>query len=668
MQYATLGKTGYRVSRLGFGAMRLPMAGGVVDTAKAVALLHHAFDLGINFVDCAVFYCNNDSQRAMGAALAGWRDRIIVSTKNHYYNKADDRPWWKNLEYSLRLLGTDHIDLYNFHGMSRSKWNDHVSGKGGQLEWMHKARSQGMIRHIGCSFHDKPDALVELAQTGEFESVILQYNLIDRSNEPALDACRKANMGVVVMGPVGGGRLGAPSPALMKLVSGAASVPEVALRFVLANPNVTAAISGMETMQHVDENARTASHARALSPAQKRRIVEILNQYHKLSDLYCTGCNYCMPCPAGVRIPDNFLAQNYFKVYGLEKLARDRYAAMAGKASGCIACGACMNKCPQHLDIVEQLRQTVRTLDQAYGHTVLTLRPKRAGALRVARGRHALQLGVELECRNLSDAPLSAALALKPAAAIALPSQPKLKKLDAFGRQVIGLSLNVSGLRDGQELSLSPKIQGATGVMVANDPLAVAVAAPVSGGRREAALKLAPAVAARIVGGVAKPTAAAGRRHGLTARFAYDADGLLCRFKVAGPFSRPATKSASLRSHDHIWLNIDTRMAQGLQREGGGDSFIILLGAPRAGSTEIPAEVFRPFLPPDAAKGIQTRARRNGELWRIDVRVPWSLVKLSAPRAGAQLGVNVGKSRQVPKGAWILLWREESTPVLILAE
>ena len=364
MPTAMLGRTGLRVSRLGFGCMRLPMKGEKVDRDRAIPLLRRAVELGVNYFDTAVGYCWEDSQRALGEAMVGLRDRVVLSTKNPHYNKADEKTWWTNLENSLERLRTDHLDIYNFHGLNWKKFTEHVEGRNGQIRWMRRAKEQGLIRHACCSFHDTAPVLKRIAATGLFESVTLQYNLIDRSNEEAFEfVAKKCGMGIVVMGPVGGGRLGAPSHKMQSLIPGARSVAEVALRFVLANPHVTVALSGMNARRQIEENVRVARGAGPLSAGQSRRVDSALKRLRKLADLYCTGCRYCMPCPHGVNIPANFSAFNLARVYGLKKTAERSYARLSkGQAAFCVDCGACLPKCPQKIPIPTQLRAAARTL------------------------------------------------------------------------------------------------------------------------------------------------------------------------------------------------------------------------------------------------------------------------------------------------------------------
>lgn len=369
MIYRNLGKSGLRVSQLGFGAMRLPMQGegpaARVDRDRALPMIHHAFEQGVNYIDTAVGYCNEDSQRAVGEALAGWRERIVVSTKNPYYGD-DEGAWWRHLENSLERLRVESIDIYHHHAVNWQSFTEHVAPR--VSRWMIKARDQGLVRHIACSFHDNNEALLKLIDTGYPEVITLQYNILDRKLEEGIAYAHAKGIGIVVMGPVGGGRLGVTSPVLEKLVPGVQRVPELALRFVLANPGVSVALSGMSAPQHVAENLATAADPVTLSPADRAAIEEHLSRLQAMADLYCSGCEYCLPCPNEVRIPAVFSLYNTARVYGLWEIGRERYQALVARghaADACIECGECETKCPQRLPIREQLAEAHAALTSA---------------------------------------------------------------------------------------------------------------------------------------------------------------------------------------------------------------------------------------------------------------------------------------------------------------
>jgi len=370
MIYRQLGRTGLVVSQLGFGAMRMPMkevdGKQAVDRELTIPMFLRAFEKGLNYVDTAVGYCNEDSQRVVGEAVKSWRgmknsaNALVISTKNPYYGE-DEKEWWTNLENSLERLGVGSIDIYNHHGMNWKRYTEDIEPR--LSKWMQKAKDQGLVKHICCSFHDTNEALVNLIDTGYVESITLQYNLLNRELEPGIAHAKDKRVGIVVMGPVGGGRLGGSSEVLAKLVPGIGRVPELALRFVLSNPNVTLALSGMSTLQQVEENTDTASDQVSLSASDLQAIQEHVERLAEMAKLYCTGCKYCMPCEQEVNIPHIFEMYNMGQVYGLWDIAREDYATfpdspwIGGKrADECIECGDCEAKCPQNIQIREQLK------------------------------------------------------------------------------------------------------------------------------------------------------------------------------------------------------------------------------------------------------------------------------------------------------------------------
>jgi predicted aldo/keto reductase-like oxidoreductase len=372
LRYKEYGKTGDKVSVLGFGAMRLPMVDDHVDMDLAVSIIQSALDSGVNYVDSAVHYCSGESQIAVGKAVKGRRDKVFVSTKNHYRGESAGE-WQVNLDQSLERIDVDYIDFYHLHGLRWETYQNQL-GAGKPIERFRKAKEEGLIRHMCFSCHDSPENMMKLIDTGEFAGMLCQYNLLDRRNEEAIAHAHEKGMGIAIMGPVGGGRLVPPSDYIQGMVEDARSTPDVALRFVLSNPNVTLALSGMNSMAMVEENTATASREEPLSASERQKVIETLEETKRLSDLYCTGCGYCMPCPNDVDIPGNFSAMNYYKVWGLKEHARDQYRRLGRKrnrregteveawAAACIECGECEPKCPQDIPIREQLKETHETL------------------------------------------------------------------------------------------------------------------------------------------------------------------------------------------------------------------------------------------------------------------------------------------------------------------
>ncbi len=372
MKYRAAGGTGARLSSLGFGCMRLPMKDAkTVDRNKAVPMLHRAYERGVNYFDTGKHYCAGDSERALGDALKGMdRDKVFVSTK-YAYEKSTAADLREKFERSLSLLGLSYVDFYHLWGISWKGFQEQLAVKGGPLEAFLRLKEEGLVKHLAFSFHSDPADIVKLVDTGYFESMLCQYNLLDRRCEPGIAYAASKGLGVMVMGPVGGGRLGSQSDVVARMLPGNApvSTPELALRFVLSNPNVTVALSGMSTIDHVEQNVATASRGELLSAAEQASIRATAEENQKFMDLYCTGCQYCMPCPQEVNIPRIFEAMNLKKVWGLDAPARSMYADIGAnqwvkgkKADACIECGDCEEKCPQKLPIIEQLKESRKAL------------------------------------------------------------------------------------------------------------------------------------------------------------------------------------------------------------------------------------------------------------------------------------------------------------------
>jgi len=374
MKYNEFGKTGIKMSNLGFGAMRLPMRGEgdkrEIDDDLAIPLMRRAFDLGVNYIDTAPYYCDKLSEIAVGKALKGYRDKVYLSTKNPIENlSADD--WMKRLESSLTKLDVDYIDFYHFWGINLKGFQEWEKLSNGPLQAAERAKAEGLIRHISFSYHDSAENLRYIIDSGRFESVLVQYNLLDRANEENIAYAKEKGLGTVIMGPIAGGRLGAPSNVIQGLLKEKpASTAEMAMRFVLANPNVDISLSGMENIAMLEENAKIASMEGYLTPAEIITVNKMMEENKKLAELYCTSCDYCKPCPKEIDIPHLFNMMNNHRVYGLTEHSKAAYAAMmngtswkkSADASKCIECGICEEKCPQKLKIIKQLKETHKEL------------------------------------------------------------------------------------------------------------------------------------------------------------------------------------------------------------------------------------------------------------------------------------------------------------------
>jgi predicted aldo/keto reductase-like oxidoreductase len=364
MQKRPCGKTGLDFTVIGFGAMRLHGP----DTARWAALVREAAQGGFNYFETSHRYCGSTSEIKVGEGLKGFpREKVYISTKSSADDFVTADAVRKVIDESLKKLQVEYLDFYQLWGLSLKDWTEIATKKGGTLEGIRKAMDEGLIRHLGFTSHDTPENMIALLRTGEFESVTLQYNLINRVNEPVIAEAGRLGIGVVVMGPLHGGLLGTPSAVLDELFGEGATdaAAEAAFRFVLSNPNVTSAISGMTTPEDVRQNKAIAERAKPLAAKEMERIDGELRKFMAAAESLCTGCRYCMPCAQGVGIFAVLKLANAARIYGLVEGSRQAYSLFDKEwpyedfkdASHCTACGECLAKCPQKIDIPAELKK-----------------------------------------------------------------------------------------------------------------------------------------------------------------------------------------------------------------------------------------------------------------------------------------------------------------------
>jgi predicted aldo/keto reductase-like oxidoreductase len=355
MLYTHLGPDGPQISRLAMGCGRLPE-----DDEESTALIHAAIDRGVNFFETATFYCNNRCLEKTGLGIRGQRDEVLLQVKVGTEPDATADSFRREAESQMARLGVETVDFFQFGWLAWERLPVLLK-RGGSLDGVRKMQDEGLVRYLGFTGHDTPENFIKLLETGLFGSMTVSYHLLNRAYEPTIARARELGVGVLVMNPVGGGMLANPSDTLTRLIpGGAASSADAALRFVLANPGATVAVSGMHSLAELAANVQTVETLGELTADDHARICRILDEYQSLGQQFCTGCKYCLPCPHGIDIPGNFHLYNYHTVYGVESWAKGQYAALApeARADRCTECGLCEAKCPQHLPIRAQLAQT----------------------------------------------------------------------------------------------------------------------------------------------------------------------------------------------------------------------------------------------------------------------------------------------------------------------
>jgi hypothetical protein len=380
MLYRTVKKNGDDLSILGFGCMRLPQKRGRIDEKRATRQIRSSIDQGLNYIDTAMPYHMGSSEPFLGRALAdGYRDRVRLATKlppGLLETRADmDRL----LGAQLDMLRTDRIDYYLLHGLNGESWKR--MEELGACGFLDRAKEDGRIRNAGFSFHGDVDAFKEIVDAYDWEICLIQYNYLDEFNQAGTEGLKYAaekGLGVIVMEPLRGGNLAGKVPPSVQAVWDEAKVKrspaEWALRWVWNHPEVTVVLSGMNREDHIAENLRIAGEAypQSLSDEERALVNRAADAYKRLMKVACTGCRYCMPCPAGVNIPICFEIQNHLHLFGEKSVAKVLYLLRLGGlessgtpsyASLCEHCGACEEACPQNLPIQALLEEVVEEFE-----------------------------------------------------------------------------------------------------------------------------------------------------------------------------------------------------------------------------------------------------------------------------------------------------------------
>ena len=371
MQYRKLGKLDWEVSVLGFGAMRLPLAGkemGHVDEAESIRMMRYAIDRGVNYIDTAYPYHEGKSEGVVGRALKdGYREKVKVATKLPVWLVEDAKDFDRYLNEQLERLQMDKIDFYLVHGLNSKSWAK-VRDLG-VIRWAERAMADGRFDHLAFSFHDNFDAFKEIVDAYDnWTFAQVQYNYMDidyQAGGRGVEYAAGKGLPIVVMEPIRGGQLARPRGAVAEIWESATrkrSPAAWALLWVWDHPEVSVLLSGMSTMEQVVENVALADTARPgmLTPEELAVIDRVREAYKELIPIPCTSCKYCMPCSSGVEIPDIFEIYNDAITYGDSTEARWRYRQFINeeqRADRCTKCGECADVCPQQIDIPSWLEK-----------------------------------------------------------------------------------------------------------------------------------------------------------------------------------------------------------------------------------------------------------------------------------------------------------------------
>ena len=365
---------GTKISQLGYGCMRFTKKGNAIDFEKAEKEVLFAIKHGVNYFDTAYVYPG--SEECLGKILKKnhLREKILIATKLPQYMIGKTEAIEKTFQKELGRLRTDYIDYYLMHMFTDyAEWEKLLSL--GIRQWIEKHKKDGSIRNIGFSYHGDTAMFLKILEAYDWDFCQIQYNYLDEHSQAGrkgLLAAAERGIPVIIMEPLRGGKLvnlPEQAKAVMQESGKSFSPAEWGLRWLWNQPEVTCVLSGMNSMKMVRENIKAASAAEAGSFSEKdfRMIERVKKIIRKKEKVGCTGCRYCMPCPHGVDIPGNFY---YYNLMYIEKKnsARFEFAQNMGIrkepgfASQCVGCGKCEKHCPQHIPIIEKLKEADREL------------------------------------------------------------------------------------------------------------------------------------------------------------------------------------------------------------------------------------------------------------------------------------------------------------------
>lgn len=370
MEKRKIEKLGVSPSLLGYGCMRFPVREDkTIDEEKAQALLDHAIENGVTYIDTAYPYHDQQSETFVGKALSKYdRDSYYLATKLPVWMVKETSDVRKYFEEQLRRLQTDHVDFYLLHALNKERWED--IKRLDMIREVEKLREEGKIKYIGFSFHDEYPVFEEILTYRDWDFCQIQLNYVDTVIQQGMkgyELTEKLGIPVVIMEPVKGGALAKLPPVMEDIfheVSPERSVASWAFRYVAALPNVKVILSGMTERSQLEDNLQTFGNYKVMSPDEMEAVEKVTKIYRSRQKNECTACGYCMPCPFGVNIPGNFKIWNHGAIYEDLAGAKEKYQLMdaSKRADMCQECGACEPQCPQFITIIDDLKRVALEL------------------------------------------------------------------------------------------------------------------------------------------------------------------------------------------------------------------------------------------------------------------------------------------------------------------
>lgn len=375
MEYRKFKNLGIECSVFGMGTMRLPLNAKPdgtksfddIDEAEAIRMIRYAIDNGVNYIDTAYGYHGGNSERVVGKALRdGYREKVKLATKLPVWHVKSYEDFDRLLNEQLEKLQTDYIDFYLLHALHKDSW-EKVRDMG-VLGFLDKAVEDGRIRYPGFSFHDELQVFKDIVDSYKWEMCQIQLNILDMDYQAGVEGLKYAGskgIPVVIMEPLRGGKLASASKEIIDIWNTAEtkrSPVEWAFRWLYNFSEIAVILSGVSTMEQLEDNLRIFAHAKpdVMSDQELELVNQVKEAYERRIKVGCTGCEYCLPCPNNVSIPRIFSLYNEASMFDDLQAYLDGYNRLITDekdASQCIECGNCEAACPQNLEIIKQLKE-----------------------------------------------------------------------------------------------------------------------------------------------------------------------------------------------------------------------------------------------------------------------------------------------------------------------